>query len=90
MEHRVHEPKTETVGTAPKKRTLFDMIENPEPGWSTRKIEQIVSSGQPPMWRIELMHDETAAVFMQQNESLFVAWARATEAAHMQRIGLKR
>ncbi len=87
MEHRVHEPKAETVGTT-RKRTAFDVIENPEPGWSTRRIEQVVSSDRPPVWSVELVNDETAERLTHESESLFVAWARVTERAHMQRIGL--
>lgn len=87
MEHHVHEPRTETIGSV-RKRTVFDMIENPEPGWSTRKIKQVFSTDTPPIWLVVLMHNETAAVSQFESESLFVAWARATEAAHMHNLGL--
>lgn len=87
MEHIVGEPRTETVG-APRKRTVFDMIENPEPGWHTRKLKQVISSDRPAFWRVELMHNTDGSVSHFEAESLFVAWARATEAAHMHNIGL--
>ncbi|MBC7601205.1 MAG: hypothetical protein H7255_00895 [Ramlibacter sp.] len=87
MEHRLHEPKTETVGTS-KKRTAFDAIENPEPGWQTRSVVQVVSTGSPPCWEIVLMHDATGSTVTHEADSLYVAWARATEQAHMMNIGL--
>ncbi len=87
MEHRLAEPTSETVGT-PKRRTLFDMIENPEPGWRTHYIRQRVSSDAPPVWEIELLREADGTAVGFENESLFVAWARATEAAHMMSAGL--
>ena len=87
MENRLAEPRAESTGQ-PKKRTAFDAIENPEPGWQTRSLLQIVSSDSPLRWEIVLLHDATGSTVTHENESLFVAWARATEAAHMMNIGL--
>lgn len=88
MEHRVGEPKTETSGTA-KRRTQFDMIENPEPGWRTRNVSSRTTFDAPLKWEVELVREEDGTTVSFENESLFTAWARATEAAHMMSIGLK-
>lgn len=87
MEHRVGEPKTETVGNA-KRRTQFDMIEHPEKGWRTRHVKSQSTFDAPLVWEVELVREEDGATVSFQNEHLFTAWARAAEAAHMMTIGL--
>ncbi len=87
MEHRLAEPRSETTNLKPK-RTMFDAIENPEKGWQTRSLVQIVTSDSPPRWEIVLMHDATGSTVKFDADSLYVAWARATEQAHMMNIGL--
>ena len=88
MEHRVGEPKSEMTGTA-KRRTQFDMIEEPEKGWRTRHVKSQSAFDAPLVWEVELVREEDGATVAFSNESLFTAWARATEAAHMMSIGLK-
>lgn len=87
MEHRVHEPKSETTGTA-KRRTQFDMIEEPEKGWRTRHVKSATTFDAPPVWHVELVRESDGITVTFANESLFTAWARATEQAHMMTIGL--
>lgn len=89
MEHAIGDPQSLTLreATTPR-RTVFDMIENPHPGWQTRKIKHVFSTDRPAFWRIELMRDQGGAAVQFEHESLFVAWVRATEQAHMHEIEL--
>ncbi len=84
-------PSQETVREARfPKRTQFDMIEQPERGWHTRHVRRHTSSDAPPVWQVELGREEDGATVAFENESLYVAWARATEAAHMMSNGLTK
>ncbi len=86
-EHILGEPKAETVGYK-RKNTAFDAIENPEKGWVTTAVLRTETHGETPLWRIDLLHPADGATVTHEAESLYVAWARATEAAHMMNIGL--
>ena len=87
MEHRLAEPKTETIGQ-PKRKSAFDMIENPEKGWTTALVSRTQITGEEVVWAITLEHEADRASVSFEAESLYVAWARATEQAHMMNIGL--
>lgn len=77
------------VSTGPLvRRTLFDMIENPEKGWVTREVKRVVRLGDEPFWRVEIVHIEDGFSVSYEDESLYIAWFRSAEAAHMHNIGL--
>lgn len=67
---------------------LFEVIENPEPGWTTRKLESHRTVDQPLEWHVELIRERDGACVTTHNESLHVAWVRACEQAHVTEIGL--
>lgn len=69
---------------------LFDLIENPETGWTTRKIKRCVHIGAPEEWLVELMKVGTGLTIEKRHESLHVAWLRACEAANMSNQGIDR
>lgn len=62
---------------------LFDLLEAPEPGWTTRKLESHRTVDQPIEWQIELIRERDGACVSVHHESLHVAWVRAVEKAHM-------
>lgn len=70
------------------RRSIFDAIEAPEPGWVTRKIKRVDPVGAPPFWRIELARIGDGITVSHDAADLYVAWARATEQAHSHNIGL--
>lgn len=67
---------------------VFEVLENPEPGWKLRKIEQHIVLGETPEWHVELVRQSDGACATFHHEDLYVAWARATERAHMESNGL--
>ena len=82
-------PTQETVREARfPKRTQFDMIEQPEQGWRTRHVRSYTQAGAPLMWQVELVREADGETVTFNSEHLFVAWCRATEAAHMMSSGL--
>lgn len=67
---------------------LFAVIETPEPGWTTRKIEHHTTLDTAPEWHVELVRERDGATVNYHHESLHVAWLRAVEQAHMLGAGL--
>lgn len=62
---------------------LFEVLENPQPGWTTRKIESHRTVDSEPEWHVELIRERDGATVHFHHESLHVAWVRAVERAHM-------
>lgn len=84
-----HAPRQETVRESTHKPRLFEVIENPEPGWTTRKIEHAaVLLGEDAEWHVELLRLADGACVNFHHPSLHVAWLRACERAHMESNGL--
>ena len=81
------EPRTETTGPL-KRRTMFEMLEEPTPGWNIWKVERLVSSDSPVVWLVVLVRNTDGEELRRESSSLYVAWARATEAAHMMSNGI--
>lgn len=68
---------------------LFDMIETPEPGWKTRRIEQAaLMLGEEAEWHVELQRLSDGATIHRHHPLLMIAWCRAVEEAHSMAIGL--
>ena len=85
MEHRFGEGTVVGAGVFGQttSHTLFERLENPLPGWQTRKLKHIFSSDRPAFWRVELMCDKTAASVQTEDEDLHAAWTRAIAQADM-------
>jgi len=66
----------------------FDLIENPEPGWVTRRIERHARLGNDPVWQVELARKTDGVTVFHEHESLHVAWVRACEQANYTERGL--
>lgn len=66
-----------------KKARPMDLIENPEPGWTTRRIESHRTVDNPLEWHVELIRERDGATVNFHHESLHVAFLRAMEHAHM-------
>ena len=81
------EPRTESTGPL-KRRTMFEMLEDPTPGWSTDSVKRLVSSESPVLWLVVLVRNADGEELKREASSLYVAWARATEAAHMMSNGI--
>lgn len=62
---------------------LFEAIETPEPGWTTRKLESHRTVDNPMEWHVELIRERDGATVNFRHERLHVAWLRACEHAHM-------
>ena len=86
----LHTPTQETVCEMhyARKRTVFDVIETPEPGWVTRKLKRKTAIDSEPTWLVQLAHDGDGASIEFEHESLYIAWARACEQAHSYNAGL--
>lgn len=69
---------------------LFELLETPEPGWTTRKIKRVEHIGAPPEWLVQLTKDGSGVAVEYRSEHLHVAFTRAQEAAHNHEIGLDR
>src|SRR6188768_2741852 len=68
---------------------LFELVENPEPGWTTRKIEHAaVMLGEDAEWCVELQRLSDGATVSHHHADLHVAWVRAVERAHNENINL--
>jgi hypothetical protein len=67
---------------------LFEVLENPQPGWTTRKIESHRTVDSEPEWHVELIRESDGATINFHHESLHVAWVRACEHAHASDIKL--
>jgi len=76
------------VGEA-KRRPIFDVIENPEKGWKCVLIQLITSADdEEGAWRVQIRRESDGMIVGADNPMLFVAWARATEKAHMEDNGI--
>lgn len=60
---------------------LFDVIENPLAGWETRTIKMVHHIDEPSTWTVSLMRIEDGTAIEFTHEDLYIAWARAIEAA---------
>lgn len=69
---------------------LFDVIENPLPGWRTRKLKFTPHIDDEPKWTVQLIRERDGAPVEFTHESLHIAWVRAIEAAHGSDIGLNQ
>jgi hypothetical protein len=69
---------------------LFEAIETPEPGWTTRKIEHTaLMLGEDAEWHVELQRRTDGATIHHHHPDLYIAWVRAVEKAHAHTIGLE-
>lgn len=66
----------------------MDLIENPEPGWTTRKIESHRTVDNPLEWHVELIRERDGATVNFHHENLYVAFLRAMERAHASEMQL--
>ena len=71
-----------------KSKTVFDVLENPEGGWVLRELRRVETIDDQTMWQVELVRLSDGLTISRASSSLFVAWARVTEAAHMIDQGL--
>src|SRR5688500_15711615 len=77
--------RQETLRENTHKPRLFAVIETPEPGWTTRKIEHAaVLLGEDAEWHVEMFRLADGATVNFHHPSLHVAWLRACERAHME------
>ena len=68
---------------------LFEVIETPEAGWTTRKIEHTaLMLGEDAEWHVELQRPADGATIHFHHPDLHIAWLRAVEQAHSKNIGL--
>lgn len=62
---------------------LFELIESPEPGWTTRKMEKAAAMlGEDAEWCVELQRLSDGATVVHHHADLHLAWVRACEQAH--------
>lgn len=68
---------------------LFEVIENPETGWTTRRLEHAAAMlGEEAEWHVELIRPADGATVHFHHADLHIAWLRAVERAHASNIGL--
>ena len=67
---------------------LFEVIEEPLPGWTMHHMKRIPHFDAPTDYEVGLLQHRTGRVVQFSHESLHVAWLRAVEAAHMSDKGL--
>jgi hypothetical protein len=66
-----------------RRRSLFEVLEQPAEGWVVREIKRVESTDHPVLWQVWLMRERDGWSITFENESLHVAWVRSIEAAHM-------
>ena len=65
---------------------MFRLIEEPEKGWETLKIEQERRLDAPNQWSVTLLRSSDGMRVTHTHEDLYVAWARAAAKAGMENM----